>query len=85
MDFVNLYEWIGTITPDTLPPAPFESGAGGRVTDTAKWLASLQSDARGGPKSPRARWGSLQADLRRVYELTTISNCRERSDSKRVA
>ena len=85
MDFVNLFEWIGSITIDALPSAPFESGAGGRVIDAAKWLASLQSDARGGPKSPRAKYGALQADLRRVYELTAIPTCCEGSDPKRMA
>jgi hypothetical protein len=69
MDFVDLYVWIQTVAPEQLPPAPFEAAPGVTVKDPPRWLAALQQDGRLGPNGARARYGAIQADLRRVYEL----------------
>jgi len=72
MEFLNLYEWVQTVTPDMLPAAPFAASDGVTVLDSGLWLESVQAEARCGPAGPRAKYGAIQADMRRIYELTTI-------------
>ena len=68
----DLFCWVQAVTPDMLPEAPFPLGHGVTVLDPARWLASVQRDARSELR-PRAKWGALQEDLRRLkYELTTV-------------
>ena len=67
MDFVNLFEWIQTVRPEALPER-FTVNYG-EVTGRTKWLEALQADATYGPDGPRAKWGAVQADMRRVWEL----------------
>jgi hypothetical protein len=74
MDWLDLYEWIQTVSPEDLPPAPIALGPQITVTNTAAWLRSLQQDAKLRGKAPRARYGALQDDLRRAYELRTATS-----------
>lgn len=58
------------LTPDDLPPAPFQFG--GRwcvVVSRERFLAALQSDVKAGPRGPRAKTGALYADLRRLRTM----------------
>lgn len=68
MDFVDLFAWIQTVTPDQLPDTiQLESAV--TVFDKVKWLSKIQEDSQDREKAARARYGSLQRDLRLVYEL----------------
>lgn len=69
MEFINLYEWCQTVTPDQLPECPFALSSTSTIVDKAVWLHSLQGDARRGPNAARAKWGALQQDLRDLYAL----------------
>jgi hypothetical protein len=75
---VDFYQWVETMAPGDLPRGPFRFSVGTddrrhecniTITNPAKWLLSLQTDARRGDEHPRARYGALQEDLRRLYEL----------------
>ena len=61
--------FVMLLTVDDLPPAPFEFGPGCRIVDATKFLASLQTDVRCGPRGPRNRFGAVQSDLRRLRDL----------------
>lgn len=51
--------------------APFMLRPGVVVTDPALFLGRLKADILRGPVGPRARWGALQGDLRRLAETLT--------------
>jgi hypothetical protein len=67
-EFVNLYDWIQTVTLEDLPPVPFEFGGPWCVVVNAeRFLKWMQSQ---GPDSVRARnYGALQNDLRTLKEM----------------
>ena len=67
-----------TVKPGEFPPAPFELYPHGRVLDTAKWLEALRRDAAMGEASPRAKWGALQADIKRAEEIWSLENIRRK-------
>jgi hypothetical protein len=55
------------LTLGDLPSTPFDFGGPHCiVVDADKFLRWLQADARRGPISPRAMYGALQSDLRRL-------------------
>ena len=88
-DFINLYEWILTVKPEDLPPAPIKHGEG-TIINTAVWLETVQFCCRTkGPKSPRATYGALQEDLLFVYDLyhefKAISEGSQRSNTGTLA
>ncbi|MBI2481341.1 MAG: hypothetical protein HYV60_22685, partial [Planctomycetia bacterium] len=66
------------LTPDDLPATPFDFGGPHCiVVDADKFLRWLQADVRRGPISPRAMYGALQSDLRRLrgmFETVTRQN-----------
>ena len=68
---VNLFEWVQTMQAEQLP-ANFAHNYG-VVQDPERFLAAVQRDARSGPDSPRARWGSLQQDM---WTLWNFANTR---------
>ena len=70
---VNLWAWVQRVTTRDLPPAPFVLRPGTVVVDCGLWLNKLKEDAQLGPKGPRAKTGALYGDMRRVYELATVS------------
>ncbi len=54
----------------TRPPAePFELSKGITVIRPALWWTALRRDLASGPRGPRARYGGLQQDLRRLAAL----------------
>lgn len=65
----SLADLILLLTPDDLPPTPFELTPCRLVVDRHRFLASLQSDIRLGASSPRYRSGVLQEDLQTVRDL----------------
>ena len=66
-DFVNLWDWVQTLTAADLPTAPFSLHPAQVVVEPGKWLRKLQEDALEGPGGPRAL-GSIQKDLRGLHE-----------------
>jgi hypothetical protein len=54
---------------DALPTSAFHLRPGEFVRDPVAWLARIRADVARGPTGPRACYGALQADLRRLHEL----------------
>lgn len=52
-----------------LPAESFELWPWAKVSDPVKYRQFLEIDLRLGPSCPRARYGSLQRELRRLHEL----------------
>ncbi len=71
-DFVNLFEWVQTVTPEMLPET-IVIRPGETVCTPGVWLDAIQKAALAGPDGPRARYGALQSELRwlmnRINEL----------------
>lgn len=65
----DLASLILLLSPEDLPPTPFQRAPWGKVLDAAKFLAWLQRDAALGAASPRAFFGALQEDLRSIREI----------------
>ena len=70
-DAAELVTWFQT-AGDRLPVEPFDLCSGCRVVEPARFYASLRSEIATGPTTPRARLGTLQADLRRLWDLGAI-------------
>lgn len=68
LDWVNLWDWVQAVTPEQLPPAPFELHPKCQVVNSDLWLAKLKEDALH-KRGPRAKTGAVHADMRRLYEL----------------
>jgi hypothetical protein len=64
-----LAERILKLTPEDLPPVPFESRQGERVIDSEKFLTSFQGEIRYGEDHPRSRTGALQEEMRILWGL----------------
>ena len=62
----RLIEWFER-TP--APAQPFQLSPGVFVAHPARWWEALRCDLRSGPGGPRARYGALQEDLRRLAAL----------------
>jgi hypothetical protein len=55
---------------ETAPPSePFELSPGVTIADPSRWWAAIRSDIFAGPHGPRARYGAVQGDLRRLAGL----------------
>ena len=61
-----LIRWFLTTTP---PEGPFQLYPHVHVARPAGYWRSMRANLRLGPGGPRARWGALQKDLRRLGEL----------------
>ena len=61
-----LIEWFLTTSP---PRAPFTLSKAVVVAHPARWWEALRCDLAAGPNGPRARYGALQQDLRRLAAL----------------
>ena len=61
-----LIEWFKGTEP---PTKPFELSKGVTVAAPKRFWEALRRDIGLGPHGPRARYGSLQQDLRRLAEL----------------
>ncbi len=65
-EMLTLIRWF----LDTHPPTePFELSKGVTVIRPALWWTALRRDIAAGPRGPRARYGALQEDLRRLKGL----------------
>lgn len=64
-----LADFILLLTPCDLPESPFPLAPGCTVVDGRKYLAKLKLDLKAGPKSPRARYGALQDEMRSLHSL----------------
>ena len=64
----ELVTWFQN-TGDRLPVEPFDLCSGCRVVEPSRFYASLRSEIATGPTAPRARLGTLQADLRRLRDI----------------
>ena len=58
--------WFLTTPP---PTETFELQKGVTVLDPARWWQAIRNDIAAGTAGPRARYGALQGDLRRVAGL----------------
>ncbi len=61
-----LIEWFNGTKP---PSGPFELCRGVTVANPKRFWEALRRDVSLGPNGPRARYGALQQDLRRLAEL----------------
>ena len=62
----ELIKWFSGTEP---PAEPFEFPKGIVIIRPALWWTALRRDIAAGPNGPRARYGALQQDLRRLAEL----------------
>lgn len=62
---LGLIEWFRSAE---LPDEPFTLRPGVRVAEPLLWYARIEADISGGPETPRALYGALQADLRTLWE-----------------
>ena len=69
----ELVTWFQT-AGDRLPVEPFDLCSGCRVVEPSRFYASLRSEIATGPTAPRARLGTLQADLRRLQDVSRLTN-----------
>lgn len=65
-DFVDLFEWIQTVEAREFPPPPIPFRQGHKIINMDIFIQCLRMEKRDGP---RARLGSLQEDLRRLYAI----------------
>ena len=63
----QLIDWF---TAATSPAEPFELCRGVTIRDPAQWWQSIRCYIECGPDGPRARYGAVQGDLRRLHALT---------------
>jgi hypothetical protein len=69
-----LGDFVLLLSVDDLPATPFEFGPAETVVDAVKFLRWLQADVRRGATSPRALYGALQSDLRRLLRCVGLDN-----------
>ena len=62
----RIVEWFLAAPP---PTEPFDLFPYVRIIHPARWWRHLGVDISAGPKGPRARYGALQKDLKRLAEL----------------
>ena len=51
------------------PAAPFQLKPGITILDPHRWRQSITADIAQGPSGPRARYGALQDDLKRLHAM----------------
>ncbi len=57
--------WFGSWAPTA---EPFQLKPGITILDPQRWRQSIAADMAQGPSGPRARYGALQDDLRRLHK-----------------
>ena len=62
----HLIEWFLVTEP---PSHPFEISRGVVIQRPDKWWASLRQDIADGPGGPRAHYGAVQSDLKRLARV----------------
>ena len=71
-DAAELVTWFQA-NRDRLPVEPFDLCSGCRVVEPSRFYASLRSEIATGPTAPRAKLGTLQADLRRLRDVSRLT------------
>ena len=61
---LRLIAWFETATP---PTEPFALCRGVTILDPARWWRSIEGDIGCGPSGPRARYGAVQGDLKKLH------------------
>ena len=61
----RLIDWFKTTTP---PAEPFELCQGVTILDPVRWWRSIEGDIAAGPSGPRATYGAVQGDLRKLHD-----------------
>lgn len=78
----DIYELIRYIGAGDVPAPPFKINRGSEtVLDAETWLNSLKRDAELGDRSPRAKYGRLQQDIREAIEKCNSENIRNRRET----
>ena len=62
----GIIEWFKATSP---PSEPFELFPHVQVIHPGRWWQTLKADIAAGPRGPRARYGALQEDLKRLAEI----------------
>ena len=62
----QLIDWF---LSTTTPTEPFKLCRGVTILDPVRWWRSIEGDIGCGHNGPRARYGAVQGDLRRLYDL----------------
>ncbi len=70
-DTARLIEWFQRTPP---PDKPFDLCKGVTVARPDIWWTALMRDIAEGPNGPRARYGAVQADLRRLAAASQHGN-----------
>ncbi len=65
-DLAPIVEWFLSAEP---PATPFKLKQGITITDPARWWADIIADIAAGPEGPRARYGALQDDVMRAWQM----------------
>ncbi|MDA1055008.1 MAG: hypothetical protein O3C40_31685 [Planctomycetota bacterium] len=73
-DVAAMADFALLLSVDDLPAAPFDFGPAETVVDAAKFLYWLRADVRRGPSGPRAMYGALQSDLRRLSQCVGLDS-----------
>jgi len=68
----ELADFALLLTPEDLPAVPFTLQPGVTVVNAGRFLTWLQADIRRGPSGPRARYGALQGDIRRLADIVFV-------------
>lgn len=66
-----LVDRILTLTPEDLPPTPFDFCQGETVVDSEKYLTAFQNEIRCGEDHPRSCTGVLQDEIRILWHLVS--------------
>ena len=65
-DLAPIVEWFLTADP---PTEPFKLKQGITITNPARWWHDIAADIAAGPEGPRARYGVLQDDVIRAWQM----------------
>ena len=65
-DLGSIMAWFRSATP---PAEPFLLKQGITISNPQRWWADIIADIGDGPEGPRARYGALQDDLWRAWQM----------------
>ncbi len=65
-DLAPIVEWFLSAEP---PAAPFKLKQGIMISNPQRWWADIAADIAAGPQGPRARYGGVQSDVTRAWQM----------------
>ena len=65
-DLAPIVKWFLNAEP---PTAPIKLKQGITISNPQRWWADIAADIAAGPEGPRARYGALQDDLWRLWQM----------------